>query len=254
MPAPAIPAKQVDRLIPLEGCRNFRDLGGYPAAGGLRVRWRRLFRSDALHRLTAEDIGRLRDDIGIDTVIDLRSTAELRSEGRGLLEAHPVRFHHVPLFDGIPAEAREQAAGLALADRYVLLAEFARPSIGRVLTLLASASGPTVFHCAAGKDRTGVVAAIVLSLLGVDEAAIVADYTATRAQLDAIVDRLRESPGYQTMLDALPPDTLHAEPETMQEFLRRLACAWGEPAAYARAAGIDDTILRRLRERFLEPD
>lgn len=241
------------RLIALEGASNFRDLGGYPAAGGLQVRWRRLFRSDTLHRLTAPDVQRLRDELGLRTVIDLRSTAELRADGRGLLEAHPVRFHHVPLFDGAPVEARAQTAGLALAERYVLLAEFARPAIGRVLSLLAEAPAPMVVHCAAGKDRTGVLAAIVLTLLGVAEEAIVADYTATRERLDDVLERLRESAGYRAMLEALPADTLHAEPDTMRTFLARLRAAWGDATAYARAAGVEPTTLARLRARLLEP-
>lgn len=242
----------MQRLIVLEGAGNFRDLGGYPAAGGRWVRWRRLFRSDALHRLTGADVLRLRHEIGLRAVIDLRSTAELRADGRGLLEAHPVRFHHVPLFDGAPVEAQSQAAGLTLADRYVLLAEFARPAIGRVLALLADAPEPVVFHCAAGKDRTGVVAAIVLTLLGVDDEAIVADYTATRERLDAVLEHLRASTGYRTMLDALPPDTLHAEPDTMRSFLQRFRAAWGDATRYASAAGVDAATLDRLRARLLE--
>src|SRR5262249_43120241 len=99
----------MQRLIDLEGCLNFRDLGGYPTSAGRPVRWRRVFRSDALHLPTDADVARIRHGLGVRDVIDLRSTAEVRSEGRGLIEADPIRFHHVPLFDGeVRAEDRER--------------------------------------------------------------------------------------------------------------------------------------------------
>jgi len=81
----------MQRLLDLEGCLNFRDLGGYPTAGGGQVRWRRMFRSDALHALTAADVAALRDTIGLTTVVDLRSTAELRADGEGLLQREGSR-------------------------------------------------------------------------------------------------------------------------------------------------------------------
>jgi protein-tyrosine phosphatase len=243
----------VRRLIDLAGCLNFRDLGGYPTADGRRVRWRQVFRSDALHRLTGDDVERLRAEIGLGCVVDLRSTSELRSEGRGLLEAHAMAFHHVPLFDGaVTSETREQAALMDLTDRYVLMAEFAKAPIARVVTILAETDRPAVFHCAAGKDRTGVLSAILLGLLGVADEVIVADYAATQENLDAIVERLMASEGYQTMLANLPAETLHANPETMLGFLARLRAAHGDVAGYARDAGVDDEAIARLRTRMLE--
>lgn len=240
------------RRVDLAGCLNFRDLGGYPTADGRRVRWRRVFRSDGLHCLTAADVARLRDDIALGDVIDLRSTAELQSEGRGPLEAEAMRFHHVPLFDGAVSESREAAARYSLADRYVLMAEFARGPIARVLETLATTDAPAVFHCAAGKDRTGVISALILGLLGVADEVIVADYVATRESLDGIVDRLMALEGYRRMLELLPPDTMHANPETMLEFLARLREAHGSFDGYARAAGLSDDVVGRLRARLVE--
>src|SRR4029453_7157853 len=126
------PVAMTSRLIPLEGCLNFRDLGGYPAADGRLVRWRQVFRSDALHLLSTADIVRVRDELRVRDVIDLRSSAELRSGGRGPLAEEAVRFHHVPLFDGeVRSEDRERAAQVSLADRYVFLAEIAGERIAR---------------------------------------------------------------------------------------------------------------------------
>ena len=240
----------MNRTIDLAGCLNFRDLGGYPAADGRAVRWRQVFRSDALHHLTRQDVARLRNEIGLGDVIDLRSSAELRSEGRGPLAVEAIRFHHHPLYDGeTPRTA--PSAELKLTDRYFLLAEYAKQPIASVIAILAATDTPAVYHCAAGKDRTGVVSAILLGVLGVPEAVIVADYAATQENLDAIIDRLMSTKGYHSMLSALPPDTLHAEPETMLAFLARMRDAYGSMAAYAESAGVPRASIDRLRDRLL---
>jgi len=244
---------RVQRRVDLEGCLNFRDLGGYPTADGRRIRWRHVYRSDALHHLTPTDVTRMRDELAIGTVIDLRSTPELRADGRGALADAPVTFHHVPLFDGNLTRPEGWVAGDTLADRYTLLAEFARAPIARVIELIADAAGAAVYHCAAGKDRTGVVSAVVLGLLGVPDEVIVADYAATQETLDAIIDRLMATKGYQRMLAALPPDTIEAEAGTMITFLAGIAERYGSMQEYARQAGVADRTVDRLAARLLEP-
>jgi protein-tyrosine phosphatase len=240
----------VQRLIELEGCLNFRDLGGYPTADGGTLVWRRIYRSDGLHRLTSSDCARIRDELRVTDLIDLRSSAELAADGRGLLENEPLAFHHVPLFDGNTGAASfgvgvEQ---MTLADRYLGLAEVAKPAIARVVTIVAEADGGTVYHCAAGKDRTGVISAILLSALGVSDELIVADYALTQQNLDAIVARLGESEAYKTMLDALPPDTLHAEPQTMVVMLEQLCERYGSVEGYLESANVGEDVLTRLRD------
>jgi len=240
----------MDRTIDLAGCLNFRDLGGYPTDDGRTVRWRQVFRSDALHHLTRQDVTCLRDEIGLGTVIDLRSSGELSSEGRGPLAQESMGFHHLPLFEN---ESRRSAAPPGnLGDLYVLMAEFAREPIGRVIATLAASDAPAVYHCAAGKDRTGVLSAVLLGILGVPDPVIVADYAATKENLDAIVERLMSTHGYQEMLSALPPDTMHAEPETMVGFLDTMRQRYGSMADYARAAGVPDAAIDGLRARLRE--
>jgi protein-tyrosine phosphatase len=240
----------MNRTIDLSGCLNFRDLGGYPTSDGRTLRWRQVFRSDALHHLTPQDVSRLRDELGIGDVIDLRSSAELRSEGRGALALEAIRFHHHPLYDGESVRGAP-VPDMTLADRYTLLAKFAQGPIAAVIGTLADTEAPSVYHCAAGKDRTGVVSAILLGLLGVPDEVIVADYAATQENLDAIIERLMSTKGYHTMLSALPPDTLHAEPQTMITFLERMRATYGSMEEYARAAGASPTTVRRLRDRLL---
>jgi protein-tyrosine phosphatase len=243
----------MQRLIALEGCLNFRDVGGYPTADGRRVRWRRMFRSDALCGLTAADVARLRGEIGLATVVDLRSTAELRADGDGPLVRAGVAHHHLPLFDGDAVRPEDRTMPVTLADRYWLLAEYAKARIARVLAALAASEGPAVYHCAAGKDRTGVVSAVLLGVLGVPDEVIVADYAATKENLEAIVERLMATEGYATVLASLPPDTLHAEAETMVAFLEHIRADYGDMRGYAAAAGVTPDALEALVVRLIEP-
>jgi protein-tyrosine phosphatase len=240
------------RVVDLEGCFNFRDLGGYPTEDGRAVRWHRVYRSDALHSLTAADVVRVRDELGVAAVVDLRSTAELEAEQARWIEPENIRFHHLPLYDGQRVRPGELPPVGTLFERYVLLAEFAKAQIARVLTTIAEAEGPVVYHCAAGKDRTGVVSAVLLGLLGVRDEIIVADYAATRENLDAIIARLMGSKGYESILDALPPDTLHAEPATMAQFLDRMRAQYGSMTQYARVAGVSPATIDALAGRLLE--
>jgi protein-tyrosine phosphatase len=243
----------MDRLVVLEGCLNFRDLGGYPTADGRRLRWRQLFRSDALHGLTPADVAHLRDELGVTTVVDLRSTAELRGDGEAPLRREAIVHHHVPLFDGEMIHPEERPASISLSERYWLLAEYAKPKIAQVVTTIAAATGPAVYHCAAGKDRTGVISAVLLGVLGVPEEVIVADYAATKENLDAIIERLMATKSYERVLTNLPPDTLHAEADTMTTFLERIRANYGDMRAYARAAGVPADALEALAERLVEP-
>lgn len=244
----------MSRRVDVEGCNNFRDLGGYPTRDGRRLRRSLLFRADGLHHLTERGIATFRDELGIRDVVDLRSSGEVRMDGRGRLEEEvEIRFHHLPLFDGeISAEQRSRADDVSLADRYWMMLRFAAAPIARVIETLAAAPGPAVFHCAAGKDRTGVISAVILGALDVADQVVVADYAATREGLEAVVERLMKSEGYREMFAALPPDTLHAEPETMIGLLDRVREEHGSMRGWLREAGVGDATVDALAERVLE--
>jgi protein-tyrosine phosphatase len=242
----------VERRIEVEGCHNFRDLGGYPAADGRVLRWRTLFRSDGLHELTDAGVSTVRDELRIGDIIDLRSSAELALDGRGPLADEPMRFHHLPLFDGDATEQRDDVARPeTLGQLYVGMIEFAAAPITAVIETLATGDAPAVFHCAAGKDRTGVISALILGSLGVPDEVIVADYAATREGLEEIVARLNRSEGYADIWKELPPDTLHASPETMIDLLGTLQARHGSVRDCARAIGVSESVLEALEERML---
>jgi len=253
-PAVSIPVSVGDedrRWVICRGCVNFRDLGGYPTRTGGVLKSGKLYRSDSLHRLTTDDVAHLRTELRIAHIVDLRSTAELRADGRGLLAHEPIRFYHLPLYDG---EAGTRAALVGhhdLSDLYFLMAETAMPQISRILATLAESTGPTIYHCTAGKDRTGVISALVLNLLDVDDEVVIRDYTLSQKRLDQIIPRLLADEGYRQMLEALPPDTLHAKPETMRGFLARLRARHGSIHEFAIAAGVSEHTIEQLREFLL---
>src|SRR5579883_1224338 len=147
-----------DRTIAFQAVFNFRDLGGYPAGEGRTVRWRRLFRADGLHRVRTAEAARFRE-LGIATVVDLRTVEEVVERGRFPVEVAAVAYHHLPMFDVEPEwhSYEDVEAPDYLANRYMEMLETGRRALGEVLGLLADPSSyPLVFHCAAGKDRTGI--------------------------------------------------------------------------------------------------
>jgi len=241
----------VERRIELDGCVNFRDLGGYPTADGRSIRWRTLFRSDALHALTHADVAQLAS-IGLSDIVDLRSSFELDAEGRGLLEREAMVFHHTPLFDGDPKSGdRAAAATMTLGERYLGLMVVGQKKIANVVRILAAARGGAVYHCAAGKDRTGVISAVLLGALGVPDDLIVVDYALSAERIDAIIARVMSMKGYEDALQHMPADTLHALPETMEKVVAEIGARYGSMEGYLRDAGVDDSVLERLRAKCL---
>ena len=240
-----------ERRIGLSGPVNFRDLGGYDTVDGQRVRWRRLFRSDSLSPVTADDARLLTEELGLLAVVDLRSGGELEEGGGGLADV-ALHYHHVPLFDdvgAIPVEPSDRV----LHELYARMLSDSAGRIAEALAAIASeaAEHPTVFHCTAGKDRTGIVAALVLALLGVSNDDIVADYALTQDVMPAMIERfprraLRSSGGTR-----FPSAVMRAEADTMRETLVVLTEEYGSATGWAEKAPVDPAVLTQLRTALL---
>jgi protein-tyrosine phosphatase len=232
----------------LTGAYNFRDLGGLATRDGGRLRHGRLFRSDTLQELTDEDVARLVDELKIAFVIDLRQAAEAVEEGRGPLARLPVSYANVPLVD---VDAPAGAPGELTVTQYLDHLEH-DPNLVVAVELVASVvHRPTVFHCAAGKDRTGVVTALVLGLLGVDDEQIIADYMVTATHMDRITERFGRWPRYRRNMASLPAEIYRVEEHTIRTFLRELAHRYGGAAGWARTKGVDPDVERRLAAALL---
>jgi protein-tyrosine phosphatase len=246
-----------DRRLELEAIFNFRDLGGYAAADGRHTKWKTLYRADGVHRLSGDDLEAVRA-LGLRTVIDLRTDNEIEVRGRFPVDDHPVDWHHLPMITEIwdPEVAKaETAAEVYLADRYLEMLEQGAESIRRTLALLAAPdSYPALFHCAAGKDRTGVVAALVLALAGVSDDDVATDYGLSAAGMDALLVWLDENvPEAREAMVNQPAAFMQAPAGAMHRFLDGVVARYGSVTAFViDDLGVDPGTIEGLRATLLE--
>ncbi|HWD96893.1 MAG TPA: tyrosine-protein phosphatase [Acidimicrobiales bacterium] len=245
----------LDRIVPFAGVLNFRDLGGYRTLDGRTTRWGRLFRSDALHDLTDEDLVVFRR-LGVASVVDLRSTAEVARTGRGLLELESLRFVNSPVLSNAETEEpREESIfdESYLSRRYLQYLDVGAPAfVEAIREMTVPENYPLVFNCFLGKDRTGVLAALVLSCLGIERATIVEDYAVTDERVRFITEKLRRDPIHRETIDLTPRALLAAHEATMSSFLHEVDQRFGGARAWVEAAGITPEQVGRLEALILE--
>jgi hypothetical protein len=227
-----------DRAIAFTNVFNFRDLGGYRSADGRSVRWRRLFRSDDLSRLRADEADRFLG-LGIRTVVDLRRPHEIAEDGR-ILPLDGCAYHHVHLtHPAWPSREFVDTAERAeyVLERYLEIADVAADGVGRALRLTADAqAAPLVVHCIAGKDRTGVVSALTLALLGVPDEDIADDYTMSElVEPQSWAYIMRDRPDQRA--DRWVHITVSPR-EGMLRFLDELRSRHGSIEGYAASVGV----------------
>ena len=250
------------RRIEFEGSFNFRDLGGWRTDDGHAVRWRLLFRADSVHRLTAADASRVHEELGLRTLMDLRNELEIGAYGVGSLAEDGMTRLHLPITSR-PREAPAVggAATAPSASRtpddllavYLGMLEVSSDLIvGAVEALVNENALPAVFYCTAGKDRTGVLAAVVLGALGVREQDLIEDYFLTRESIELIIGRLATDPGTPDMYRDLPADHFAPYEETMERFIGEVRGRYGSFGAYLVAKGLSEVTLERLRKSLLE--
>ena len=252
--------------IELDGAVNVRDLGGLPTSDGGTTVPGRLLRSENLQELSAGDVSRLVDEIGLTTVVDLRSTNEVTVEGPAPLDALPgVRHaHHPVLREFLDVSDTAKAAlvtEMAEADRerypddfmcghYLGYLENRPEEVVGALRSIATAPGAAIVHCAAGKDRTGVVVALALTAADVEPEAIVADYMATDERLDAIVERLARSKMYSDGVTSTPVRAHAPRAETMKAFLEQLGTRYGGLDQWLAGHGFGPDEVSQLRAKL----
>lgn len=235
------------RFLPLTGCVNFRDLGGLPTASGGQTSWGHAFRSDTLQVLTDDDVKHLLADVGLATIIDLRTGREIANEGRGPLEHEDVAYVHLPFIADLEVqdEVPDAVERDVLAD-YVHMLDTAGHLIAEAVVAIATSPGPVVFHCAAGKDRTGILAALTESLVGVPRDVIVGDYELTNQVIEEICERLARFDTY-TNVRVNPASHFRCRPEVMAGFLDLVDERHGGASGWAEAMGIETGDLTALR-------
>lgn len=234
-------ALDFDRHVACIGCFNFRDLGGYRTADGRWTRPHRLYRADGPHALTDADIAKLAG-LGLVTVIDLRTPSEVEARGCYTHVLPDLIEYHLPMLDVLPdpAELPEWVDPAVVAGRYRYMLETGRDTVAEILAVLSDPSAyPALFHCSAGKDRTGVVAAVLLGIMGVPDDAIIVDYALSGAAMHGLVEHYRAAyPHGAEQLSRLAPAMVAAHPESMAGLIDFVRRDYGSFEAYTDVIGV----------------
>ena len=245
------------RTLDWDGCLNVRDLGGVPLEDGGHTRYGALVRSDNIRKLT-DDGWRALAGHGVVRIVDLRWSEELDDDPPRDVHVDVV---HVSLLGRLDVDYKDDIAHYMAAgdpagywaSSYTAILDEFHENFGRALAAIADApAGAIVFHCAGGKDRTGLVSALLLRLAGATIEDIAADYALSEANLNA---------GPRTWIESAPDETVRAQREFMQQTppaamvrtLEQLDERWGGVRPYLRAAGLSDAQLERLEARLAAP-
>ena len=235
--------------LPLEGTGNTRELGGYRTVGGGRTVPGRFLRSDGLQELTGED-NRSLYEYGVRCVLDLRSELEVGQQPDALQEGFVYR--RFPLIDHIQSDNMAGLLPATMEEMYCSLLDGSGDTLAAIFREMLRYPGDCVlFHCTAGKDRTGVVSMLLLALAGVDEDTIVADYAATEALMKEKFNRQRAK--LRTLMGIEVPEYVGwSRPESMERTLRHLRERYGGAKAYLIRIGLSEEECCRLRRQMLE--
>lgn len=244
------------RQIAFDSVTNCRDLGGYRTRDGRCVARRRLFRSGCLHNMFGPDIARF-GKIGLTSVLDLRTPREPdRRMEVDILDGAGVRYYNVPFVTG---NSRERE--LMVYDDFLNMGEeylyrirhetFGRHVVEALEIIAEKDNLPLLFHCFAGKDRTGILAAILLGTLDVADEDIIEDYTLTAPHMEALYHRMKNDPATPQDIMALPGYAWEASAESMALFLESIRREYGSIAGYLAAQGADMSLVQRLKNALL---
>ncbi|MBN1312833.1 MAG: tyrosine-protein phosphatase [Anaerolineae bacterium] len=240
-----------NRHLDWQQCRNTRDLGGLPAHDGKETRWKAIVRSDTLSRLTDEGKQALLD-YGVRTIIDLRNPQEAAQEPLTIVRSHQnhLDYFNLPLEKYHPHASALINQAKTRGEVYSIMLDHYPDEVAEVMRAMIKAQpGGIVFHCHAGKDRTGIVAALLLSLVDVPAETIAADYAASQERLEPYYERiLTETGGDKEKSDFW---TMPAEPGEMTNMLEHIETHYGGAEKYLLGAGLQHAEVDQLKERLL---
>ena len=249
-----IDAEPPQRHLALAGAHNVRDLGGYPTANGGQTRWRQFLRSDSVHQLAPASQTAL-VAFGLRTAVDLRTTREVETAPNVFAGPSPVAYHHLNLMGDDPVDDVPVVGDVVgnMVELYTGWLDNRRAQIGGILQTLASPGAlPALFHCAGGKDRTGVTTALILGLAGVPAETIADDYGLTARYLSPMY--LAEAARHPTIETEDDYRRAFCPPAAMSRVLAHLDRVYGDVEGYVRAAGLTEAEIDRLRHAIAGPE
>tara|TARA_B100001113_G_scaffold173958_1_gene142536 strand:+ start:429 stop:1181 length:753 start_codon:yes stop_codon:yes gene_type:complete len=244
----------LERHFPFEGCFNFRDIGGYLNQDGRRVKKGLYFRAGRQDRMTDKDLSQL-SDLNISTQIDLRKQEEVLDQGKGPLEAMGANYMNIAVIPEGGSDRLNKLVGDTgiSGKRYLGYLEFGPTSWLRLFGILAEEENlPVLLHCTAGKDRTGVSTAFLLSVLGVSRNIIEADYLLTNLDTERQADFIESTIGYPEGYDREKMISIAGVPQNaMKDFLDGVESKWGSAVEYLEKIGITQEQMEKIRNNFL---
>ncbi len=240
------------REINFGGIMNCRDLGGYKAEDGRIVSWRRLFRSGYVHPMTARDLNRLKEELKLTSVINLRRNKAGQQKEVSLLNNTGIKYFNTPFFDYQQEELNYDFTNMGEAFLFrIRHQEYAKPIITALEIIADPNNLPLLFHCGAGKDRSGLLAAFTLSVLGVADSDIIEDYTLSAPYMRDLVAGMMNDPGTPDGVKNLPAYTWEATAASMETFLTGLKEEFGSARGYLEMNGADKSLFKRLEKALL---
>lgn len=251
----------LDRFIPLDGAVNFRDIGGYLTKSGKRVLSGKVFRSDELSDLSDTDLSTLKH-LGLRLIFDLRNKREVKKKSDRIPSDAPFDYKHTPIYAKEPKSEylpailfKRHKLGDVLASRYLYMIEKRAEIFGKILSYFADPNNfPIVYHCNAGKDRTGIITAFILSLLGVSEETIIADYSLSNLGYEHYFGEFVEDQRHSAMgvRDEEFQGLFIVKPDWMQNLLAYLHEKYGSVEKYLiDKAKMDPFTIERIRTNLL---
>ena len=239
---------QNQRHLPIEATHNFRDVGGYPAAGGRVMKWRTLFRSDSLHRLSPASQREV-VNLGVRSIIDLRFEQEVRDWPSPFAAPGGLDYRHLPVSLDFIADASVRN----IEELYHWMLEECQGRISKILSAMAvSGTFPAVVHCAGGKDRTGILVALLLELAGVARETVVEDYTLTGRYVAELVPEMMANARRAGRDMEVFVGFMECTPQAMESALGHLDQRYGGAEGYVRAIGVGRDAIDTLRAALTE--
>lgn len=232
--------------LPLTAVENCRELGGYATVNGEQTAWHTFLRSSDLTHMTVEDITFL-EQYGVKHVIDLRSEEELLQMPNPFATTPFVNYYHIPLIEGKVSNLALAQTTFTMGHMYTQMLKES-PGIAKVLMAMAQQEGVTLFHCSAGKDRTGVIAMLLLALAGVDKKDIISNYEVTYSNLV----NMREK--YADMRDKYPnvqAEMMYSKPEYIEEAYEYITVHHDTVEQYLLHIGVTADAIKALKTRFI---
>ena len=241
--------EMIPKPLNISGTYNTRDLGGYNTSDGRITRKNRILRSDGLQSLSTSDKEALYS-YGVRVIIDMRSKGEVFMGKCSMKKFKDVKYYHVPLLDHIHSESDGSDFPDSLHEMYIDLYENSKEAVCEVLRIISENPDDCVlYNCMAGKDRTGIISALMLMLASVPREAVIADYAATEEYLEEFISKRKK------LLSTLKidiPDYLFKSPAVEMEMaIDWLSASYGDVFCYVKELGLPEESIERLKNKLL---